>query len=277
MQWSVPLTRGTPAAYAPAAPRVAVRSLRTLGVKTTAEALMSYIKFECPYCCQRIDAPVELAGTDNPCPRCLRAIAVPRIASSSHEAPHSVRCASCGSEVEALDSFCRSCGRADPTGAAELRCAASSHRAGEHAPTEKVQRRRTTGPSAIESHSGGGARNIIGTKPVAHDMAVMPDASASVHVESQPPARRGTQPLIIGWICLAIQWIAMFNSDASSRGHILRSFSGHDFASAAGQFCGESVFAIIACIIGFTQWGREGGVPVTIAAGVTMLLVLLSS
>jgi hypothetical protein len=27
MQWSVPLTRGTPAAYAPAAPRVAVRSL----------------------------------------------------------------------------------------------------------------------------------------------------------------------------------------------------------------------------------------------------------
>ena len=31
MQSSVPLTRGTPAAYAPAAPRVAVRSLRTLG------------------------------------------------------------------------------------------------------------------------------------------------------------------------------------------------------------------------------------------------------
>ena len=31
MQWSVPLTRGTPAAYAPAAPRVAVRSLRSLG------------------------------------------------------------------------------------------------------------------------------------------------------------------------------------------------------------------------------------------------------
>jgi hypothetical protein len=30
MQSSVPLTRGTPAAYAPAAPRVAVRSLRTL-------------------------------------------------------------------------------------------------------------------------------------------------------------------------------------------------------------------------------------------------------
>ena len=29
MQWSVPLTRGTPAAYAPAAPRVAVRSLRS--------------------------------------------------------------------------------------------------------------------------------------------------------------------------------------------------------------------------------------------------------
>jgi hypothetical protein len=29
MQSSVPLTRGTPAAYAPAAPRVAVRSLRT--------------------------------------------------------------------------------------------------------------------------------------------------------------------------------------------------------------------------------------------------------
>ena len=30
MQWSVPLTRGTPAAYAPAAPRVAVRSLLSL-------------------------------------------------------------------------------------------------------------------------------------------------------------------------------------------------------------------------------------------------------
>ena len=29
LQWSVPLTRGTPAAYAPAAPRVAVRSLRS--------------------------------------------------------------------------------------------------------------------------------------------------------------------------------------------------------------------------------------------------------
>ena len=31
MQSSVPLTRGTPAAYAPAAPRVAVRSLRSFG------------------------------------------------------------------------------------------------------------------------------------------------------------------------------------------------------------------------------------------------------
>ena len=29
LQWSVPLTRGTPAAYAPVAPRVAVRSLRS--------------------------------------------------------------------------------------------------------------------------------------------------------------------------------------------------------------------------------------------------------
>jgi hypothetical protein len=34
MQSSVPLTRGTPAAYAPAAPRVAVRSLRTFAWKT---------------------------------------------------------------------------------------------------------------------------------------------------------------------------------------------------------------------------------------------------
>ena len=35
MQSSVPLTRGTPAAYAPAAPRVAVRSLRTFGFQGT--------------------------------------------------------------------------------------------------------------------------------------------------------------------------------------------------------------------------------------------------
>jgi hypothetical protein len=35
MQWSVPLTRGTPAAYAPAAPRVAVRSLRTFDCSRT--------------------------------------------------------------------------------------------------------------------------------------------------------------------------------------------------------------------------------------------------
>ena len=32
MQSSVPLTRGTAAAYAPAAPRVAVRSLRSFGL-----------------------------------------------------------------------------------------------------------------------------------------------------------------------------------------------------------------------------------------------------
>jgi hypothetical protein len=31
MQWSVPLTRGTPAAYAPSAPRVPIRSRMTFG------------------------------------------------------------------------------------------------------------------------------------------------------------------------------------------------------------------------------------------------------
>jgi hypothetical protein len=41
MQSSVPLTRGTPAAYAPAAPRVAVRSLRTFGRK------QEYLKEKC--------------------------------------------------------------------------------------------------------------------------------------------------------------------------------------------------------------------------------------
>ena len=38
MQWSVPLTRGTPVAYAPAAPRVAVRSLRSFALKVMKQA-----------------------------------------------------------------------------------------------------------------------------------------------------------------------------------------------------------------------------------------------
>jgi hypothetical protein len=41
MQWSVPLTRGTAAAYAPAAPRVAVRSLRSFGSKSEKNELAS--------------------------------------------------------------------------------------------------------------------------------------------------------------------------------------------------------------------------------------------
>lgn len=65
------------------------------------------IEFDCPHCGEHLSLWDELAGKQGTCPKCKKAITVPRGASSDI----TMACPQCGADISAGSKLCTQCGR----------------------------------------------------------------------------------------------------------------------------------------------------------------------
>lgn len=79
---------------------------------------------------------------------------------------------------------------------------------------------------------------------------------------------------IVGWICLLLQWAALYNGGESHEGYILRSLGSGNIGYALGSFIGGGLLAIIAMVMGVIIRKIGAGVALMIASGITMLIAL---
>jgi len=80
--------------------------------------------------------------------------------------------------------------------------------------------------------------------------------------------------LIVGWICLLLQFAALYNGGESHHGDILRSLGSGNIGSVLGSFLGGGFLSIIAMILGVKIRKTGAGVVLMVVAGIAMLITV---
>lgn len=91
-------------------------------------------------------------------------------------------------------------------------------------------------------------------------------------------ANKGSASVVVctfaGWICLLLQFAALYNGGESHHGYILRALGSGNIGYAIGSFFGSGLVSIIAMILGIIIRRTGAGTALMAAAGITMLITM---
>lgn len=91
-------------------------------------------------------------------------------------------------------------------------------------------------------------------------------------------AKNGSTSVVIcsiaGWICLLLQFAALYNGGESHHGYILGSLGNGNIGYAFGSFLGSGFMSIIAMILGVIIKQTGAGAVLMLVAGITMLITM---